>query len=103
MLPLKWHQSTESLQYINLCNCNFHDFAMITITTSLSSIETLKTFIISNNKISNVSANCVAAIITSNTSLEHIDFSNCMLQEVGRSMIKLALFKKLTTVKYVKL
>ena len=95
-------KGSVSLQYINLCNCNLHDVTLITIADALSSIKTLKTLIVSNNDISNIGANCVAAIIKVNVSLEYVDFSNCRLQEVGKSMIKHAL-QKVNNLKFSKL
>ena len=80
-------KETESLQYINLCNCHLQIIGLVTIADALSHIKTLKTLIFSSNAISSISANCIAAIITSNTSLEHVDLSNCMLEEVGKAMI----------------
>jgi len=93
---------TLSLQCINLCNCNFQTIGLKIIADALSNITTLKTLIMRGNTISNPDANSIAAVIASNTSLEHVDLSNCTIQEVGRAMITQAL-QQATKFKHIKI
>ena len=91
-------KSGKKLESIELVRNNIEEEDIIKIITALQSTFSLLHFCVSNNVVSNLSAQSVSLAISCNISLEHFDLSHCELKEQGM----LNIIRSLMTIKSLK-
>ena len=77
--------NASRLQWLSLSQCHLQENGLLEILKSKQ--LSLKYLNLSNNKISDKTAESVAKVICRSTNLEHLDLSNCQLQDYGFTLI----------------
>ena len=73
--------SNKSLENVEIANCNLKETAIVQISKSIKTANSLLYLDLSNNIISNVAAGKLASALNEITTLKHLDLSGTKLQE----------------------
>ena len=76
-------ENNADLKYINISNCSLEDYMFHEIAKAMSTLTQLRYLNTSGIKIANKSAGFVAATITRNPAMYHLELSKCQLQSSG--------------------
>jgi len=76
------HKST-CLEHLNLSNCKLLEKGLSVVLNAVKKASALKYLNLKANRVSNLLADEIAALITDNKILDHLSLSNCGIQEKG--------------------
>ena len=75
--------SNNSLEHIEVSNCNLNESAIVKLATAMESTSLLKYLCLSSNVLSDLAATELAVTLSTMKSLQHLDLSSTKLKEAG--------------------